>query len=114
MDVIDQLISVGRDNCERACPLARSWVFPILPNAAKAKRPTILHGNCVGLFAFLPLDCQPFEQPVHRNDAASRPVGVAERRQAVYGLAFGVDRLSPMSILGDCCNPPKPVAWSAN
>src|SRR3954467_513531 len=95
MNVIDQLISVRRDDCESAYPLARSWVFPVLPNAAEAKRPTILHGDCVGLFGFLPLDCQPFEKPVHRNDAASRPVGVAERRQAVYALAFGVDRLSP-------------------
>ena len=37
--------------------------FPVLPNAAEAKRPTILHGNCVGLFSFLPLDCHPFENP---------------------------------------------------
>ena len=54
MDGIDQLISVRRDDCERAYPLARSWVFPVLPNAAEAKRPTILPGNGVGLFDFLP------------------------------------------------------------
>src|SRR4051794_19831514 len=80
MDVRDERISVRRDDCERACPLARSWVFPVLPNAAEAKRPTILHGDCVGLFGFLPLDCQPFEEPVHRNDAASRTVSISERR----------------------------------
>src|SRR5436190_21337847 len=95
MDVRDERISVRRDNCKRAYPLARSWVFPILPNAAETKRPTILHGDCVGLFGFLPLDRHPLEKSVHRNDAASRPVSVAERRQGVYALAFGVDRLSP-------------------
>src|SRR3954449_5688323 len=95
MDIRDQIISVRRDNCKRAYPLARSWVFPVFPNAAETKRPTILHGNCVGLFGFLPLSCPPFEKSVHRNDAASGPVSVAERRQAVYALAFGVDRLSP-------------------
>jgi hypothetical protein len=95
MDVSDQLIGVRRDNCKRAYPLARGcWVFPVLPNAAETKWPTILHGDCVGLFGFLPLDCHPFEEPVHRNDAASVPVSVVERRQGVYVLTLGVDRLS--------------------
>src|SRR3954463_14908330 len=95
MDGIDQLISFRRNDCEGAYPLARILVFPVLPNAAETKRPTILHGDCVGLFGLLPLDCHPLEEPVHRNNAASRSVGVAERREGVYSLAFGVDRLSP-------------------
>src|SRR5436190_2139145 len=92
MDVRDQLISLRSDNCERAYPLARSWVFPVLPNAAETKRATILHCDCVGLFGFLPLNPQPFEEPVHRNDAASRPVSIAERWQGVYSLAFTLRR----------------------
>src|SRR3954451_23922095 len=65
------------------------------PKCRRDQTPTILHSNCVRLFGFVPLDRHPFEEPVHRNNAASRPVSVPERRQGVYGLAFGVDRLSP-------------------
>src|SRR3954466_948378 len=80
MDVRDQLIGVRRDNCKRAYPLARSWVFPVFPKAAETKRPTILHGDCVGLFGFLPLDCHPSKNPstgmMQRLDRyASRNVG---------------------------------------
>jgi hypothetical protein len=36
----------------------------------------------------------PLEEAVDRQDAAAPMVGVVEGRQLVYGLAFGVDRLS--------------------
>jgi hypothetical protein len=89
-DVIDQLIGVRRDDCESAYPLARSSVFPVLPNAAETKRPTILHGDCVRLFGFLPLDCHPFEEPVHRNDALPTPMQAPVRHGSSPPDATGI------------------------
>src|SRR5262249_28632376 len=54
----------------------------------------VLHGDRVGLLRLLALDRLPFEEPVHRHDAAAPSVGVAKRGQIPHALALGVDRLS--------------------
>src|SRR5262249_11820717 len=42
----------------------------------------------------LTLDRLPFEEPVHRHDAAAPSVGIAKRGQIPHALALGVDRLA--------------------
>src|SRR5262249_35032092 len=42
----------------------------------------------------LALDRLPFEEPVHRHDAATHSIGIAERGQIPHALALGVDRLA--------------------
>src|SRR5262249_43685445 len=68
--------------------------FPVLPNPGKPERRAVLHGDRVGLLRLLALDRLPFEEPVHRHDAATHSIGIAERGQIPHALALGVDRLS--------------------
>src|SRR4051812_10806554 len=74
-------------------PEAGSFQFSQMPPTPKG-RPSFM-AIAYGCLAFCPLIAIHSKEPVHRNDAASGPVSVAERRQDVYGPAFGVDRLSP-------------------
>jgi len=41
MDFGYQFIGIGRDDRESANPLACAWVFPVLPQPAKAERATV-------------------------------------------------------------------------
>src|SRR5262249_22040171 len=65
-----------------------------LPNSRKPERRAVLHGDRVRLLRLLTLDRLPFEEPVHRHDAAAHSIGIAERGQIPHALALGVDRLS--------------------
>jgi hypothetical protein len=94
MNVGHELVGVGGDDCERPNPFARRRLFPVLPNPGKPERRAVLHGDRVGLLRLLALDRLPFEEPVHRHDAAAHSVGTPERGQIPHALALGVDRLS--------------------
>ena len=74
----DQLVGVGRDDCEGAYPLAGSLVFPVLPQPAEAERAAVFHGNRTRLLGLLPLERLPLEEAIDRYDAAPPRVGVAE------------------------------------
>src|SRR5215813_5310075 len=89
-----ELVGVGGDDGERPNPFARSRLFPVLPNPGKPERRAVLHGDRVGLLRLLALDRLPFEEPVHRHDAATHSIGIAERGQIPHALALGVDRLA--------------------
>src|SRR5262245_32916955 len=93
MNVGHELVGVGGDDCERPNPFARSRLFPVLPNPGKPERRAVLHGDRVRLPRLLALDRLPFEEPVHRHDAAAYSVGIAKRGQIPHALALGVDRL---------------------
>jgi hypothetical protein len=90
-----QFVGVRRDDREGAHPFAGGRVLPILPNSSDAERAPILHGNGIGLFGLLALDCFPLEEAIDGENAPPLTIGVTEGRQTVHGLAFGVDRLPP-------------------
>src|SRR5262245_52758736 len=109
MDVGDEFIGVGGDDCERANPLTRPRLFPVLPNASDAKRRTVLHGDSVRLLGPLSLDGLPFEKPVHRKDATSFSIGVPKRRQPRDCLGLSIDRLASAGrVLAPIWNQPPP------
>jgi hypothetical protein len=62
--------------------------------SADAERFAALHCNRIRLLRPLSLDRLPLEEAIDRDDAAALPVRLAECRQPIDGLAFGVDRLS--------------------
>lgn len=43
-----QRVRLGRDDCERADPFARSRVLPVFPYSPKTKRRAVLHGDGEG------------------------------------------------------------------
>jgi hypothetical protein len=90
-----KLIGVGGDDSERADPLARIRIPPVLPQSANAERLAILHGDRVGLLRLLALDRLPFIEAVHRENAAAPAIRLPKHWQPVRRLAFGVDRLAP-------------------
>src|SRR5262249_12840071 len=95
MNVDYQLVGIGGDNCKGPNPFARSRLLPVLPNASDAERRAILHRYRVGLLCLLTLDRPPFEEAIHRHNAAALAVRIAERRQVAHSLALGVDWLAP-------------------
>src|SRR6516165_7856475 len=94
MDVSNQLIGIGGDNCKSPDPFVRSRLLPVLPNSGDAERRAVLHSDSVWLLCPLALDRFPLEEAVHRHDAAAPAVGIPKRRQVMHSLIFGVDRLS--------------------
>jgi hypothetical protein len=78
-----QRIGIGRDDRDRANPLTRSGVFPILPHPAETERLAILHGDGIGLLALLAPHRAPLVEAVHRQDAAT-PAAVSHL--ALIGL----------------------------
>ena len=95
MNFGDHFVGVRGDHRERANPLARRWVFPVLPDAADAERLAVLHGDGKWLLGLLAFDRLPLVKSVDRQDAVPPAVGFAEHRQLVDGLALGVDGLAP-------------------
>src|SRR2546430_800321 len=88
--VSHQPVRVRRDDCERANPLPRGGLLPVLPQSCDAEGTAILHGDRERLLRLLPLDRLPLEEAVHRNNAAMLTIGIPERRQIAHGLALGI------------------------
>src|SRR5690349_11094125 len=97
MDIRDQFIGIRSDDRESSNPLACGRLFPIFPNAIKAERRAVLHGNRVGLLGFLTLNSLPLEKAIHRHEASALAVGFVEGRQLPHRLALGIDRPAPTS-----------------
>jgi hypothetical protein len=66
--------------CKGPNPFARSRVLPVLPNAGDAERRPILHRYRVGLLCLLTFDRPPFEEAIHRHNAAALAVRIPEGR----------------------------------
>jgi len=49
VDVGNEVVCVGRDDRERADPLARGGMLPVLPDAGDAERTAVFRGDRVGL-----------------------------------------------------------------
>ena len=74
-----------------ANPPAGGWILPILPQSAEPEGAAVLHGYGKGLLGLLALDRLPLEEAVHRDDAASPPIGVTEARQRAHRLTLGIN-----------------------
>jgi hypothetical protein len=90
----DKRIGICGDDCERAKPFSRFGIFPVLPNACDTKRRAILHGDGIRLLRSLSLDCLPIEAAIHRHDAASLPISLAEAVQLRACFGLGIDRFA--------------------
>jgi hypothetical protein len=94
MDFGNESVGIGGDDRKGTNPFTRRRLLPIPPNARNPKRRAVFHGDGVGLLRLLPFDRFPLEESVHRHDASTSAVGLAERRQIAHRLALGVDRLA--------------------
>ena len=110
--VRDKRIGVRGDDCERAKPFSRFGIFPVLPNACDTKRRAILHGDGIRLLRCPSLDCFPLEEAIHRHDAASLPISLAEAGQLRKCFGLGIDGFAfPSRVLAPIGNeaPPQRV-----
>ena len=69
----------------------------------------VLHGDGIRLLRPLAFDRFPLEETVYGEDAPAQAVCIAECRQSVHRLAFGVDRLAAACwVLAPVGNEPPP------
>jgi AcrR family transcriptional regulator len=68
-------------------------VSPDRDPPADAERAAVFHGDGIGLLE-LSFDCVPLIEAVDRENAAASAIGIAEHRQLVHRLTFGVDRFA--------------------
>ena len=80
MDFGNESVGIGRDDRKGTHPFARRRLLPVLPDTGDSERRAVLHCDSVGLLRLLPFDRFPFEESVHRQDAAASTVSIAEGR----------------------------------
>ena len=79
MDFGHQLVGVGRYDREGPDPLTGGGVLPVLPYARDAEWRAVLQCDGIGLLRPPPLDRLPLVEAVHRQDATTHAIGVAEK-----------------------------------